>query len=57
MEERENRLFPDDGDKSKITCFSMAADFLIYGNEVSRSFYQFCNSLKIWQLKLYRAIE
>lgn len=32
-EEREGRLFPDEGDKSKITCFALTNDFLIYGNE------------------------
>ncbi|XP_047124984.1 WD repeat-containing protein 19 isoform X1 [Hydra vulgaris] len=31
--EKEGRLFPDDGDKSKITCFILTNDFFIYGNE------------------------
>jgi len=33
-EEREGRLFPDNGDKNKITCFALTADFFMYGNEV-----------------------
>ncbi|XP_066931056.1 WD repeat-containing protein 19-like isoform X2 [Clytia hemisphaerica] len=32
-EEREGRLFPDEGDKSKITSFTLTGDFFIYSNE------------------------
>lgn len=37
-EEREGRLFPDEGDKNKITSFALTADFLVYGNEVINDF-------------------
>lgn len=38
-DDRETRLFPDKGNQGRITCCALTSDFLIYGTDVSGSFF------------------
>lgn len=40
QEERETRLFPADDDKYRILCHALTSDFLIYGTDVSITYFK-----------------
>ena len=49
-DDRETRLFPDKGNQGRITCCALTSDFLIYGTDVSGSFFR---QNQGWKRELY----